>query len=245
MRSHARGDALRGRAGEALAGGDAGLHHLLDAGDLPGDDVRAALGGALGAADEALRVPAPRGQLPLDAGARLADVPLELGARLLAAALEARDAPLGALARGGRAQLVQRATARRRRTVSVAPTETSAARSARPPPRLAVTLAARALACAASRVSRVAVVRARRAVDRDGAALLAATASCCGGRSSSCRCSRAVARRVLRAVPALLLRALPPAPWRRSCGWRKRLTCRPCGGSASRCGASPRTRSSL
>ena len=51
----------------------------------------------------------------------------------------------------------------------MAPTETSAARSATLRPCLAVVCAARTLAWAASRVSFAAIVRARRPVDFDGA----------------------------------------------------------------------------
>src|SRR5689334_18928398 len=98
----AGGHAVRRGHGEPLAGG-AALHDRLDAGDLIRDDVRAALGGALGTADEALRVATPRGDLPLEARARLADVTLELRARLRAAALVALDALLRALARRDRA----------------------------------------------------------------------------------------------------------------------------------------------
>src|SRR5215217_1093409 len=63
---------------------------------------------------------------------------------------------------------VTRATARSRAS-RVAPTYTSAARSATLRPCFAVVLAARTLAVAASRVSFAAIVRARRPVDFDGA----------------------------------------------------------------------------
>jgi hypothetical protein len=62
---------------------------------------------------------------------------------------------------------VTRATARSRAS-SVAPTYTSAARSATLRPCLAVVFAARTLAWAASRVSLAAMVRLRRAVDLEG-----------------------------------------------------------------------------
>src|SRR5688572_16937886 len=97
----------------------------------------------------------------------------------------------------------------RSRTLSVAPTETSAARSASPPPRFALTLAARALACAASRVSRVAVVRARRAVDRDGAVpRVERDAAVPLAERVVLRRGLELVPELLRAVPALLLRAL-------------------------------------
>src|SRR5215207_7613593 len=80
-----RRHALPGGAGDALAGGDAGLHDRLDAGDLAGDDVGATLGLALDRAD-----------LALGTRAVAADV------ALVAAALQLGDPLLGALARGGR-----------------------------------------------------------------------------------------------------------------------------------------------
>src|SRR5436305_6304339 len=82
-----RADALLGEEGDALAGGDAGLHGLLDAG---GD------GGQLVAHDRTAAGRVPLDDLPvaphraLEAGAGTADVALQLVAGGVAAVLEAR-----------------------------------------------------------------------------------------------------------------------------------------------------------
>ena len=146
------------------------------------------------AADEALGVAAAAAELALEAGARLADVALELvaggGAAALAACVSAPSREVGHVAQVG-----DEATARSRAS-SVAPTYTSAARSATLRPCLAVVFAARTLAWAASRVSFAAIVRLRRAV--------VSTATSRPGGASSARRSRGGACARLRAA---LLRA--------------------------------------
>src|SRR5829696_9728824 len=109
VRLRDRRDPLARAPGDPLAGSDAGLHDRLDARDLAGDDVAAALGLALDradltlgaravAADEALGLAATAAQLALEPGARLAHVALELVAGGVAAALQLGDPLLGALA---------------------------------------------------------------------------------------------------------------------------------------------------
>ena len=173
--------------------------------------------------------PARRGCAPCGRRARA-------GCGPVAAALVARDALLGALARGGRraGRSTTSDSARSRDGQRGADGDERRALG-ESPPRFAVTFAARALACAASRVSR----RGGRAGATSGRL---ATAPCVAvGRRAAvpARVARLALVPVLsRAVPALLLRRRRPRSWRSlvraggSVGGR-----RPCGGSASRCGA--------
>src|SRR3954454_21077260 len=99
-----RADALLGEEGDALAGGDAGLHGLLDAGGHGGELVAHDRAAAGRVTLDGLPV-APHGAL--DARARTADVPLELVAGAVPAALEARLQPAELALRGlGRAVAV-------------------------------------------------------------------------------------------------------------------------------------------
>jgi hypothetical protein len=128
----------------------------------------AILRGPAVALDDALGVATAGAQLALQPRAGLLDVALQLVARGGAAALEATDV-LADLALGGRAraEAVDEVAGQAddgSRASRVAPTYTSAARSATLRPWAAVVFAAFACACAASRVSLRAIVRWRRAV---------------------------------------------------------------------------------